>query len=208
MIAPAPRWLIAGLAVAVLQTAAIGWMVWDRIQLLKTGREIVLPVIPVDPRSLFRGDYVILNYDASMIPAALIPPELAAARPASFYVTFARTAAEWRLVAVAATAPPPAPDRISIKARTRYGWRETRRPRAASTATNPSAGTPEPPRELALAVRYGIESYFVPEGSGKPLEVQVVNRKLAAVIAVDARGNAAIKGLMIDGKLQYEEPLL
>ena len=30
---------------------------------------------------------------------------------------------------------------------------------------------------------------------------------MAALIAVDAGGNAAIKGLIIDGKLQYEEPL-
>ena len=32
-------------------------------------------------------------------------------------------------------------------------------------------------------------------------------KRMAALIAVDARGNAAIKGLIIDGKLQYEEPL-
>jgi len=31
---------------------------------------------------------------------------------------------------------------------------------------------------------------------------------MAAVVAVDRDGRSAIKGLMIDGKLQYEEPLL
>jgi hypothetical protein len=41
-------------------------------------------------------------------------------------------------------------------------------------------------------VRYGIESYFVPEEQGPRL---------------DKSGNADIKGLIIDGKLQYEEPL-
>jgi hypothetical protein len=33
------------------------------------------------------------------------------------------------------------------------------------------------------------------------------DRKLAVLIAVDKGGKAAIKGLIIDGKLQYEEPL-
>ena len=56
-------------------------------------------------------------------------------------------------------------------------------------------------------MRYGIESYFVPEGQGKRLEDLAREKKLAALIAVDARGNAAIKGLIIDGVLQYEEPL-
>ena len=83
---PERKWLIAGLAVASLQTAALGSMVWDRIQLLKNGREIVLPIVPVDPRSLFRGDYVILSYDAQRVPVSVITPELDAKRPREFYV--------------------------------------------------------------------------------------------------------------------------
>jgi len=56
-------------------------------------------------------------------------------------------------------------------------------------------------------VRYGIESYFVPEGQGRKLEALAREKKLATLLAVDARGNAAIKGLIVDGVLQYEEPL-
>ena len=56
-------------------------------------------------------------------------------------------------------------------------------------------------------VRYGIESYFVPEGKGLELERMVQDRKLAAVVAVDRHGKSAIKGLMIDGRVVYEEPL-
>ncbi len=56
-------------------------------------------------------------------------------------------------------------------------------------------------------MRYGIESYFVPEGQGPRLEALARDKKMAALIAVDSGGNAAIKGLVIDGVLQYEEPL-
>ena len=58
-----------------------------------------------------------------------------------------------------------------------------------------------------VGVRYGIESYFVPEGGGERLEALAREKRMTALIAVDARGNAAIKGLIIDGVLQYEEPL-
>jgi uncharacterized membrane-anchored protein len=81
------------------------------------------------------------------------------------------------------------PDRIALKARSTYAW--------------PQDG----PREVAVRVRYGIESYFVPEGQGRKLEALAREKKLATLIAVDDKGNAAIKGILVDGVLQYEEPL-
>ena len=56
-------------------------------------------------------------------------------------------------------------------------------------------------------VRYGIERYYVPEGKGGDLENLARDKKLAVVVAVDKGGNAAIKGLVADGKRVYEEPL-
>lgn len=206
MIALQRKWLIAAVTVASLQTAAIGWMVWDRIQLLKHGKEIILPVIPVDPRSLFRGDYVILSYEAQNIPGPLVTPELSKARPSTFYVTLAKTGDAWTPAALTTEPQTATSDRISIKARARYGWALTARARVAPVGQTTS--TPAPPPVPSMSVRYGIESYFVPEGKGKPLEQMAREKKLAALIAVDAKGNAAIKGLMIDGRLQYEEPLL
>ncbi len=199
MMLPSRKWLIAALAVAGLQTAAIGHMVWDRVQLLRSGREIVLPIVPVDPRSLFRGDYVILSYEASRVPARLIPADVKSAAPQWFYVTFEQKGEAWQLAGVSGVAPSPTATTISIRARTLHGWHEIRVPQAAGAAA---------PIEGDLNIRYGIESYFVPEGKGPALEQTARDGKLAALIAVDARGNAAIKGLMIDGRRVYDEPLL
>ncbi len=58
------------------------------------------------------------------------------------------------------------------------------------------------------SIRYGIESYFVPEGTGKELEELVRDKKIATVLAVGRNGEAAIKALVIDGKRVVEEPLL
>ena len=204
------KWLLAGLAAASVQTAAIGWMVWDRISLLKNGREIVLPIIPVDPRSLFRGDYVILDYPVSSVSATLMTAEMKAAKPAVFYVTLKKQGEAWEPTAFTTTPPTATNDTITLKARMKYGWNESTRRRAvAPTASTPNP-TPMPatPPERVFNVRYGIESYFVQEGKGRAVEKVAAERKLAAVIAVDAKGNAAIKGLIVDGKLQYEEPLL
>lgn len=195
----ARKWLVAAVATAGLQTAAIGWMVWDRIQLLRSGREVVLPVIPVDPRSLFRGDYVILSYEAQNLPVRLIPAAMLEARPSTFYVTLAKDGETWKPVGVSAQPEPATADRISLKGRPRGYW-----PRIAGAATTAQPGAREP----TMTVRYGIESYFVSEGKGRPLEASARERKLAAIVAVDSRGNAAIKGLVLDGQRVYDEPLL
>jgi uncharacterized membrane-anchored protein len=96
----------------------------------------------------------------------------------------------WQNVKVASSMPQEtSPDRVVLKARAAYAW-----PARGST-------------DASVRARYGIESYFVPEGQGKKLEALAREKKLAALLAVDSRGNAAIKGLVVDGVLQYEEPL-
>lgn len=73
-LSPKRRWLpplIAALIAAVLQTAALGYMVESRASILRNGKEVLLKTVPVDPRDLLRGDYVILSYDISWLPPAL-----------------------------------------------------------------------------------------------------------------------------------------
>jgi uncharacterized membrane-anchored protein len=65
----------------------------------------------------------------------------------------------------------------------------------------------DPPATATVWAHYGVESYFVPQGQGARLETLARDKKLAARIAVDSRGNAAIKGLVVDGVEQYSEPL-
>ncbi len=177
--------------VAGLQLAALGWMVWDRIALLKSGREITIPIIPVDPRDLFKGDYVRLGFPISRIPANLLegPPP---AVNTVFYVTLVKAVDDtWSPLRITAARPASAgPETIVLEARTRSAFQEFAKLGAS------------------VDVRYGIERYYVPEGKGLRLEAMAREKKLAAVLAVDARGRAAIKGLVIDGNRIYDEPLL
>ncbi len=180
-------------AVALGQAAVLGWMIWDRTSLLSNGREIVLEVIPVDPRSLFRGDYVILGYDISRykLPPGSKTPD----RNDPFYVTLRKGPGDnWQPVAGATTPPASvSADEVVIKGRVDF-------------ASTPGPGQPNEP--VSVGLHYGIESFFVPEGTGRALEQMVGDKKISALIAVGSNGEAAIKGLISEGQRIYDEPLL
>jgi uncharacterized membrane-anchored protein len=187
----AARKLLVSIAiVALAQTAVLAWMVIDRVRLLSSGREITLPIVPVDPRDLFRGEYVRLGYDIGRVPVNLLDGPAPDANDVFYVVIEKQPDGAWKPAKVTrALSQESSPDRAVLKGRAAFGPAQWSSPNAAQQ------------------VRYGIESYFVPEGQGKRLEDLAREKRMAALVAVDRGGNAAIKGLIIDGKLQYEEPL-
>ena len=206
-------WLSIAL-VAGIQTAVLGYMVGERITVLKTGKEIVLPVVPVDPRSLFRGDYVILSYDISRIPGELVREDLA--RGDELFVTIERLPDEkYKATAVSKRHP----GKVSTDQVVLQGWLHYAPVNASfdnpRSPTGQSTAIAHPdPRPVVVSrppsyihVRYGLESYFVQEGTGTKLEYIAIDAKLAAIVAVDRNGKSAIKGLVLDGKRVYDEPL-
>jgi uncharacterized membrane-anchored protein len=183
----------AGIAIAVAtQLGILSSMVMGQVRLLTNGREIVLPIVPIDPRDLFRGDYVTLAFPISSLSSSLLDPS-APLTNSSFYVT-ATPAPDgtWTPTRISADRPTPASPDIVLKARSRWGH---------IVVSNNST----PPR--TIPVQYGIERYYVPEGKGPRLEKLARDKKLSAIVAVGADGSTAIKGLMIDGQRVYDEPL-
>ena len=56
------------IVVAVLmQILVLVYMAGEREYILRNGKIIYLRTAPIDPRDLFRGDYVRLNYEISRI---------------------------------------------------------------------------------------------------------------------------------------------
>lgn len=180
--------------VAAVQIGLVGKIVFDRVSLLRNGREIALPIVPVDPRDLFRGDYVTLGYPMSQIKIADLPAgasfkELAAGRTA--YVTLHQGADQaWAPVAVAPAYPAAAADAdVVVRGVVTNLWN-----------TQESGGD-------RIFLRYGLERYFVPEGTGRELEEKVRDKTMQAIVAVGADGEAAIKGLLIGGERREDAPL-
>jgi uncharacterized membrane-anchored protein len=182
------------LVVALVQSAALFKMVYDRDRLLKSGREITMLTRPLDPRDIFRGDYVTLGYDISSLRKSSMPQQTTfdALRPGTnVYVTLTPDpAAGWKAISVAPDYPRQvAVSDVVLQARVKTLWQA------------------EDKSDVLLGVRYGIESYFVPEGTGRALETKVAERKIEAIVAVDANGATALKGLVVDGERHVDPPL-
>jgi uncharacterized membrane-anchored protein len=176
---------VAGLlASGVLLTGILGAMVVDRMLLLRNGREIELPIRPIDPRDFFKGDFARLGYSISRLDAGLTAGLGGEEREQTVYVTLERDAGgAWKPVAVARTLPTDlGSNQIALRGRTH--------------------------RHATNLISYGLERYYLPEGTGSTIEEMARKSQLSAIVAVDGAGRAAIKGLVIDGKRVYDEPLL
>ena len=186
-------WPLVGLVI-LIQTAALLKIVRDRDRLIKDGREITMSVVPVDPRDLMRGDYVILNYSLSPLRTEEIPgANLEGLSSGSVvYVTLAPGEGN-RWKAVGASASPPEftiPENVLVKARVQTIWHD------------------ESTKRTEAHVRYGIESYFVPEGTGKAIENKIRSGKVEALVAIGRDGTAALKGIVVDGHRFVDPPML
>jgi uncharacterized membrane-anchored protein len=193
---PARTWfLVALVVVGLAQTAALFKMVYDRDQLLKTGREISIATQPVDPRDIFRGDYVTLGYGISMYRnsnTASMPDPPNLERGGSVYATLSPDASgAWTISGITAAYPEKVdPSNVVMRGEIRSLWQD------------------EKQAVTVVGLRYGIESYFVPESTGKGIEDAVRNHKVEAIISVDPSGTAALKGLVVNGERRVDPPLL
>ncbi|MFA5957858.1 GDYXXLXY domain-containing protein [Hyphomicrobium sp.] len=187
-------WPLLG-AVALLQSAALFEMVYERHSLLKSGRELTLAVRPLDPRDLFRGDYVTLGYDISRLSKSNTEtdPEFSGfIRGGDAFVTLSpKPDGGWTQTHIGSVYPTKvAPGDIVLKGLVQSIW------------PGQTGG------DTTVNLRYGIEQYFVPEGTGRALEDQVRTHKIEAIVAVGSDGTAALKGLVVDGERHEDPPLL
>ena len=186
------RYLLAALVLCGLILATVV----QRAAILRSGQEVRLEVVPVDPRDLFRGDYVVLGY---RIGTVNIPTDGATSftRGQQVFVTL-RPDASNKSTAVAIAAERPAVSGTDIVISGVVS--------AASTCQLNEAGVIDCKLgRRAVGVRYGLESYFVPEGEGRKIET-TPKALLEVVAAIAPSGQAAIKRLLIDGKPVYDEP--
>ncbi|MBZ0217624.1 MAG: GDYXXLXY domain-containing protein [Fimbriimonadaceae bacterium] len=188
------------LIIFLVQGVIVFWMVWDRSQILENGQVVNLQVRPVDPRDIFRGDYVVLDYNISRLrPAELGSREIFSKHDTVYVGLVREESGLWVAQSVSRSLPDGKDGRIFISGRVR---------RATVIYPNDTAQTRCPDGTCQeLYIRYGIESYFVPEGQGRAIEDVRNDMDVVVLAAIAASGRAAIKGLMLDGELRYEEPL-
>jgi uncharacterized membrane-anchored protein len=187
--------LMAAIICSVVLVGTLVLMIQGRAAILREGTEIVLKTAPVDPRDLMRGDYVRLRYEAiSSVNGALLEevwPEQDSFLP--LWLTLAP--GEDGLGQIRAVTLEK-PENASVDAV--YLRSDPVRLRGED---NPRTGS------MTLALTFGIERYYVPEGEGLEIEAARNEGRTTVAIRVSEAGVAQIARLMIDGKTLYEEPL-
>ncbi len=190
----ARRWMVAAaVLVALLQIGFLASMIAGRAAVLRNGQEVTLAVEPVDPRDLLRGDYVILGYNISRVPASLFPAAQERASSGDDRRVYVRVKADengiGQPVAASFDAPPAiaaAEGEVDIRGTTHSRWEEGTR---------------------FIDVRYGIERFYVPEREGRAIEANLNQRAFRMKVAVVADGTAQIKSFHDGETMLYAEPL-
>jgi len=179
------RALLAGATCVLI----LGGMIVGHAWPLWTGRVVTMKVVPVDPRDLFRGEYVHLETAATQLhrQGGTIPQGQSwsyvqpldrvfeeSRRGSVLYVQLAPSASG-DYVPVSVSLKPQA-GALNLRGRTKY------------------------PDGTHLSVDYGLDSFYMQEGKSRRVEEAIRQRRLVQMqVAVASSGQARIKTLLIDG---------
>jgi len=165
----------------ILQLIVLAYMAGEREYILQYGKVIHLRTAPIDPRDMFRGDYVRLNYEVSRIPIKMIKgaDDVGALKKGAKIYARLKEGPNGLYEMVHAALQKPE-EGLYLSGRIPYPYRKLQ------------TGNP-------IWVNYGIEAYFVEQGKGRDIEKRRGSRTKVQVplemeIAVGPSGKAVIKG--------------
>ncbi|WP_246938658.1 GDYXXLXY domain-containing protein [Bacillus pinisoli] len=136
------------------------------------GQEIRLKTEPVDPRDIFYGDYVTLHYTISTIPKELWKDSEEPSYKEPVYVVIREEGGYFEAVSVNRNRPEINDNEVLMKGRYLYDLNESE-----------------------LFIEYGIERYFVQEGTGMELEEQA--DRMEAYIKIAPWGQMKITNVQL-----------
>lgn len=160
-------------AVAVVaQLGVLAAMTIPQARNVRSGSRVLLPVVPVDPNDLFRGEYVRLGYHISRInPALWRGPRVAAGE--DVWVRLDLQGDKWVPEVEQAARGPEAAGSV---------WLRGKRGKDSESVT------------------YGIEEFFVRQGRGPKIEESVRSGQVFAEFAVGPDGRATLTALIAAGE--------
>jgi uncharacterized membrane-anchored protein len=165
-----PTFIKAMLFPAIILLGFIGYNYYT----LNMGEEILLKTAPVDPRDIFRGDYVNLRYDISSIDLSNISRDGNFNDGDDIYAVLMKGDKFWNIRTVFHFKPSLQSNEVCIKGKVTSSFNDN------------------------VIVNWGIESYFVPESKGMEIEKDI--RNVSVKVSVDRNCRALIKELYIKDK--------
>lgn len=155
-------------AAMALQLFLLAGMVAGAALPLWTGTEIRVETVPVDPRSMFRGNYARLRYRLGTLPDDALGDVSRLRRGEIVYVSLRRADTGYHVFAAASLERPS--DGVFLRGRVVRGRSPYR-------------------------LNYGIEAFFAPKERALKLEKHLRNGG-TAILMVTASGQAAIKDIV------------
>ena len=165
----------------VCQILVLAYMAGEREYILYAGEKIVLRTAPIDPRDVFRGDFVRLNYDISSTPVDRLQGDVKdKIRQKDYLVYSVLKKLDGGLSEVDFITDKEPDEGVYLRGRVNTHWRFRN-------------------RAQLLRVRYGIEQLFVEQGAGLEIEKRRGKRRglqipMEVEVAVSSNGKSVIKG--------------
>jgi uncharacterized membrane-anchored protein len=167
------------IVVIALQIVFLLGLVGYRETILAVGRTAILQTVPVDPRDLFKGEYVTLRYEISNLGSTQVNQGSKIYRLLgevnngdTVYVALSNIDGDESSLDVQTDEPSGRTD-LFIKGK---------------------VGTKN---SDVITVEYGVEQYFIPEGRG--LEIEQAE-EVEVRVKINRSGIAAIEALIVDGQ--------
>lgn len=166
--------LLGGLVAAVLfQLLVLTGMYASAAMPLWTGIEIRVATVPVDPRSLFRGNYARLGYHFSRLEGQIYSGERMLRSGEVVYVTL--QPGETGLYEFAGMSLEKPRQGVFIRGRVESHYR--------------NEGVD------SISINYGIEAFFAPRAKAMALEKELADGGIAVLMVSDS-GRAALKDVL------------
>lgn len=169
------------LAIAV-QLAVIFGIIVFKLSVLANGADVLLKIEPIDPRDPLRGDYVTFRYAISNLDSSLFDNTDVHSGD-TIYVSLRQGAKYWSAYTASKVKPNDSTGTIFIQGKV-SDW-----------------ATPFQvmlPRANRIAIVYGVEEYFIPEGKGR--DFSFWQKEVSAKVTVGKGGDAVLKQLYVDDK--------
>lgn len=198
------------IAVVLFQICSIVAFAGYQEFLLRTGTQVTIQTVPVDPRDLFRGDYVDLRYDISTLRIAGDGTQVigdlccisSSVSPGDQVMVGLVQEPGQEFATISSLGM--AQSTVEVGSSTHYVNRleETVDNDGQSQLENRVTirGTIEEIQQVSshvdYRIDYGIESFFIPEGRGHEIETA---DDVKVVISVNKNGRAVIRTLIVDG---------
>lgn len=163
------KWL---LIIALFWLVVIGGFIGYKQYTITTGTEVLLRMRPVDPRDVFRGDYMTINYEISDLGGIPRGNETALQAGETAFTTLSLTAEKVATATQVARVRPPAG--VLYLRGTVNEWKQ---------------------------IVYGIESYFIPEKTGSDLSRKLWKDPAHTYVrvSVDKEGRGIVRGFVVNG---------